>query len=193
MNSDARVATITVDGKQYTLVPNTLGDYRARERYIHGLKKDPFEVLQRRQETLACKPLAQLDQVQAELRECTAELQKEKTIAVAVQRLGKSIDALAEAVASQTTTLATEAERAWKRAMAPAVVSIADEMAFDQSMHGIAYRVWRAMQVHHSDEFDSDPEKGVQQALDWIEKVGNARFRNIVELLEGPRSQEQQE
>ena len=57
-------------------------------------------------------------------------------------------------------------ERAWREASLPRVVSMEDEAAFDGSLRGMGWRLWRALRKHHP-EIDS-----VDKAVDLIEEAG---------------------
>ena len=53
----------------------------------------------------------------------------------------------------------------------PLIATLQDEERFDESLRGIGYSVWRALSVHHSDEFPPGLpiEKGIQLGCDFVE------------------------
>ena len=59
----------------------------------------------------------------------------------------------------------------------PLIATMQDEERFDNSMRGIAWSIWRALSVNHSDEFPPHlpAERGVQLGLDFIEWFGDIR------------------
>lgn len=68
-------------------------------------------------------------------------------------------------------------ERAWSEATRPQIVTMDEESRFDASMHGIAWRFWRAVRRDHPEV------AGVQDALDLIETLGNDRFGILLDAL----------
>jgi hypothetical protein len=53
----------------------------------------------------------------------------------------------------------------------PLIATLQDEERFDESLRGIGYSVWRALSVHHPEEFPpSLPiERGIQLGCDFVE------------------------
>jgi hypothetical protein len=53
----------------------------------------------------------------------------------------------------------------------PLIATLQDEERFDESLRGIGYSVWRALSVHHSDEFPPGlpAEQGIQLGCDFVE------------------------
>jgi uncharacterized protein YifE (UPF0438 family) len=59
----------------------------------------------------------------------------------------------------------------------PLIATMQDEERFDNSMRGIAWSIWRALSVNHSDEFPPTlpAERGIQLGLDFIEWFSDIR------------------
>lgn len=68
---------------------------------------------------------------------------------------------------------------ALEAATKPQFIALDEDAAFDQSLHGIAWRLWRALRTNHP-EID-----GVQAALDLIEAAGQQRLAEIADKLDG--------
>jgi hypothetical protein len=162
-----RTVSLQIDGKTYTLEPMVLAEYAEREAYILGLKPNPLEVL------ASLPPLPPEPQVPvppdpeegaegaAAYMPKLAEYQRQK--------------AHWEQCVAQRARLE---DRAWKEANRPRCVSIEDEQHFDQSLHGIAWRLYRALRRHHPEV------NGVQAALDLIERAGNSKLGQIVAAVD---------
>jgi hypothetical protein len=73
-------------------------------------------------------------------------------------------------------------ERAWKEASRVQVVSLEDEAAFDNSLHGKAWRLWRSMRKYHP-EINS-----VETAMQFMEAVGMQEAAKVEAALD--RSEE---
>lgn len=90
-----------------------------------------------------------------------------------------------------------------RAASRPAFVSREDEEAFDKSLHGLAWSIWRALRDHHAEfgkmvdgqsvAYESSsgisycvtPAEGVQRALDLIEAAGNQHLRTFLDVRDG--------
>lgn len=159
----ARKPQLTIDGKVYTLKPMVLGEYAEREAYILSRKPSPFEALEKMPPVPdRPKPIIKgKDETDGEYasrrHEYTKELEQH-------ERQSKLRDELTK--------------RAFKEAMQPQFVSIEEDNAFDNSLHGIAWKLWRALRDNH-------PEiNGVQAALDLLEKAGDDKLLDITEKLD---------
>jgi hypothetical protein len=65
----------------------------------------------------------------------------------------------------------------------PLIATLQDEEEFNHSMGGVGWGVWRALSLHHPDEFPPDAtiEKGIQLGLDFVSWFGN--INGIMEAL----------
>ena len=65
----------------------------------------------------------------------------------------------------------------------PLIATLQDEERFDESLRGIGYSVWRALSVHHSDEFPPGlpAEQGIQLGCDFVEWFSD--IKTIVHAL----------
>ena len=162
-----RTAQIQIDGQTYTVEPMVLAEYAERESYILALKPNPLDVI------ASLPPLPPEPQVPvppdskqgaegaAAYRPKLAAYQREK--------------AQYEQLLAQRARLE---ERAWKEATKPRCVTVEEEQQFDNSLHGIAWRLYRSLRRNHP-EID-----GVQAALDLIERAGNQKLGQIVATLD---------
>jgi hypothetical protein len=59
----------------------------------------------------------------------------------------------------------------------PLIATLQDEERFDESLRGIGYSVWRALSVHHADEFPPGLaiDQGIQLGCDFVEWFGDIR------------------
>jgi len=91
-------------------------------------------------------------------------------------------------------------ETAIREASKPRFVTLAEETAFDNSLHGIAYWLWRALRdespffgapkdgeeikytTTSGKRFTLTPEEGVQRALDLIESFGSGRLQELTAI-----------
>jgi hypothetical protein len=57
----------------------------------------------------------------------------------------------------------------------PLIATMADEERFDKSFRGLAWSIWRALSVHHADEFPPNlpAEKGIQLGCNFIAWYGD--------------------
>ena len=57
----------------------------------------------------------------------------------------------------------------------PLIATMADEERFDKSFRGLAWSIWRALSVHHADEFPPSlpAEKGIQLGCNFIAWYGD--------------------
>lgn len=65
------------------------------------------------------------------------------------------------------------------QAMKPRLVTFDEEMAFDSSLHGTAYRFWQALKPHHP-EIES-----IRDAYELIDQMGGARLAELQAKLNG--------
>ncbi len=84
-----------------------------------------------------------------------------------------------------------------KVASRPAFVTQEEEQSFDESLHGVAWRLWRAMRDHHEEfglisngqpaayrapngrSYSMTPEDGIQALLDFMESIGNEKLSEL--------------
>lgn len=149
---------LTIGGKQYQLRPKVLAEYAEREAYICSLKPNPLQVLEQLPALPAIPPPIMrgndepLDEYNQRRIEHTARVAR-------IDAQHKARQALID--------------RAFREATQPQVVSFEDENKFDNSMHGIAWKLWRALRQDH-------PEiASVQHALDLIEQAGTEALGEI--------------
>jgi hypothetical protein len=94
-------------------------------------------------------------------------------------------------------------DAAFRSATKPQCVTRDDESEFDQSLHGLAWGLWRALRDNHKEfgrmtsgadavytspagrPYSITPAEGVQRALDFIEQNGNERFGELVDIRDG--------
>lgn len=162
-----RTARLTVNGKAYTVEPQVLAEYAERESYILALKPHPLDVIEHLPPLPAAPQVPDPPDPQAGAEGAKAYAPK----LAAFQRAKAVYD-------HHVATRARLESRAWSEAMRPRIVTVEDEQHFDSSLHGIAWRLWRAVRKHHP-EINS-----VQAALDLIESAGTPALPNIVEALE---------
>ena len=162
-----RTAQIEIDGNKYTVEPMVLAEYAERESYILRLKPNPLEVLA----SLPPLPPAPQVPVPPDVKDGAegAAAYRPKLAAYQAEK------ARYEQLVSQRARLE---ERAWKEATRPRCVTVEEEQQFDNSLHGIAWRLYRSLRRNHP-EID-----GVQAALDLIERAGNSNLAHIVETLD---------
>ncbi len=88
-------------------------------------------------------------------------------------------------------------ESVLKVASRPAFISQDEEMEFDASLHGVAWRLWRGMRDHHEEfglitngqpveyrapngrAYSMTPADGVQAMLDFMERIGNEKLTEL--------------
>lgn len=159
----ARKPTLTINGRVYTLKPMVLGEYAEREAYILSRKPSPFEALEK------LPPIPERPQPvirgSGESHEAYATRRHEYTKAVEQHEHQKRLR-------DELTKIA------FQQAMQPQFVSIEEDNAFDNSLHGIAWKLWRALRDNHP-EID-----GVQAALDLLEEAGDEALKDITEKLD---------
>lgn len=162
-----RTQTFDLNGKTYTMVPKILADYAEREKYILSLKPHPLELLDQLPPLPESPPLPvppdNLNNTDALKlhRDQVADYHREKARHDAAVARRERLEA----------ALRREAAR-------PQVVSFEDDREFDQSLHGIAFKLWRSIRENHP-EID-----GVQAALDLLEQMGEARLGEINNKLD---------
>jgi len=159
----ARKPQLTIDGKTYTLTPMILGEYAEREAYILSRKPSPFEALEKLPPVPdRPKPIIKGEDETAE--EYAARRHEYNTALKQHENQVKLRDELTK--------------QAFTMAMQPQFVSIEEDNAFDNSLHGIAWKLWRALRKHHP-EVD-----GVQSALNLLEKAGSDSMKDITDKLD---------
>lgn len=150
--------TIVIDDKKYHLKPKVLDDYAERESYICSLKPNPLLIIE---------SLPLLEERPLPIMRANGEAMDAYNLRLAAhKRKTKEIDAKHEARQLMI-------DRAMIEASKPKICSFDDENAFDSSLHGIAWKFWRALREDHP-EIDS-----VQAAMSLIEKAGTAALKDI--------------
>lgn len=163
-----RTSTLKIGDKTYTLTPQILAEYGERESYILSLKPNPLTVL------AALPPLPPTPEapVPPEVKEGA------EAAAAYVPKLRAYKQAKARHDQLVTARARLE-DRAWREATRPAVVTMEEDSLFDNSVHGLGWRLYRGLRAHHP-EIDS-----VQAALDLIEQIGDLRaVRTAVQQAE---------
>lgn len=155
------------NGKTYKLAVLGLRDHAEKEAYILSHKPNPLTLL----DQLPPLPPAPKMPVPPDDLKDTAAMAKYHAALTAYQREKAQHDA-----ALSTRVRLEESLR--KEAMAPRFVSFDDETKFDNSLHGIGWRLWRALRANHP-EIDS-----VQAALNLIHDLGTHRFAEVVAKLD---------
>ncbi len=156
---------ITIGGKAYTLSAQNLDDLAEREAYILSLKPNPLEVL----ETLPPLPLPPEIPVPPDAKEGPQAAQEYSKVLARYQSEKRQHDQL-------VVQRARMEDRAWKMATGPKFVSFEEDVAFDNSQHGLGYRFWRLLRNHHP-EIDS-----IQKAINLIMLNGN--LEQVVEVID---------
>lgn len=162
-----RTVKRVIAGKEYTLSPKVLGQYADREDYILALKPHPLDVI------ASMAPVGEPPPLVAPLGPgATAEQHAQQSIKTAdYKRRKREYD--------ERLSCRQRLERmAWEESLRPRVVSLADDQAFDQSLHGIGFRLWKALERDHP-EINS-----VQAALDLIEAHGLSHMADITQSLD---------
>lgn len=94
------------------------------------------------------------------------------------------------------------ADAAMKAAQRPAFVTRDEEAQFDESLHGMAWRIWRSLRENHAEfgksadgvevkhrvgskSFTMSPTDGVQAALTFMETIGNAQLSRVLKVMDG--------
>lgn len=93
--------------------------------------------------------------------------------------------------------------RAVAEAMRPAFVSRREEAEFDNSLHGLAWGLWRALRDNHEEfgllpdgktsafvnpagkAYGITPAEGVQKLLELIEDVGSSLHSHLIDIRDG--------
>lgn len=158
---------ITIAGKEYTLTPMTLDQYAERERYILSLKPHPLSVI----ESAPAPPPPPQVPVPPDAN-CTP--QERSAYGLALQRHASERQQYESAMQVRQQFMAMLRDECLK----PRVVSLSEDAAFDQSLHGIGYRLWRSLRGHHP-EINS-----VQAALLLLEKAGSSRLQEVRSKLD---------
>lgn len=157
-----RSPKLEINGKAYTLKPMILAEYAEREAYILSRRPSPLEAIER------LPPIERPSPVHRRKDETPEEYEPRRRKWLAdieeFERKSKLRDELTK--------------RAFKEALQPQFVSIDEDNAFDNSLHGIAWKLWRALRDNHP-EIDS-----VQAALDLLESAGSDRMGEINSALE---------
>lgn len=162
-----RTTTLEHQGKIYTLTAMGLSQYAERENYILSRKPNPFDQIS----GLPVLPDSPAVPVPPDAG-CTAterEAYKEKLTAY-FEAKRRHDDAV------MTRLRFEEAIR--KEAGLPRFATFDDDARFDASLHGVGWRLWRALRNHHP-EIDS-----VQAALDLLGDLGPSRFQEVIRKLE---------
>lgn len=156
----------TFAGQTWTLRTQLMARYSERENYILSLKPNPLKLVERLPPLpspptppIPLDPGASPEQHAAASREL-ATYQKAKQEHDELVSTRKRIE-----------------RTAWSEAQRPQVVTFEDETAFDNSLHGIAWRLWIALRDHHP-EIDS-----VQAAINLIERTGSKNIASIIDAL----------
>lgn len=94
-------------------------------------------------------------------------------------------------------------DAALRAATVPQFVTREQESQFDESLHGLAWGLWRSLRDLNEDfgkrvstappkhitplgiEYDMTPTEGVQRCLDLIEELGNKHFADLVAIRDG--------
>lgn len=158
-----RKPQLTINGRVYTLSPMVLGEYAERENYILSRKPSPFEALEKlppvveRPKAIRKEPGESDSEYANRRHEYNQQLEKHER---------------------QTRLREELTKRAFKEAMQPQFVSFEEDNAFDNSLHGIAWKLWRALRDNHP-EID-----GVQAALDLLEEAGDEALKDITDKLD---------
>lgn len=99
------------------------------------------------------------------------------------------------------------ADAAMKAAQRPAFVTRDEEAQFDESLHGMAWRIWRSLRENHvefgmptdgapikhkvgSKAFAMSPADGVQAALTFMETIGNEQVGRVINAVGGTEQAE---
>lgn len=162
-----RTVTFELNGKTYTMTPKVLDEYAERERYILNLKPHPLTLL----DQLTPLPPPPTMPIPPDNLTDIAALKKHRDEIARYQQ-----DKLNHDAAINRREKLEQSLR--KEAMRPQVVSFEDDQLFDQSLHGIAFKLWRALRDHHP-EIDS-----VQAALSLLEQIGDQRLVEINSKLD---------
>lgn len=166
--SGTQTITGTIAGKRYTLDVLTLAEMGEQERYILSLKPNPLNVL------ATLEPLEDPPEIPIppDVKEGPAAAQAYGVVLAKYQREKRRYDQL---VAQR----ARIEKQAWQQSLLPQVVSFEDAAYFEQSLHGIAYSLFRALRRNH-------PEiNGIEAALALIDRHGGKNISEIINLLRG--------
>lgn len=99
------------------------------------------------------------------------------------------------------------ADAAMKAAQRPAFVTRDEEAQFDESLHGMAWRIWRSLRENHTEfgmptegaqikhkvgskTFTMSPADGVQSALTFMETIGNEQVGRVINAVGGTEQAE---
>lgn len=162
-----RTNTIEHRGKTYTLTAMGLSNYAERESYILSHKPNPLEMLFQ----LPVLPEPPAIPIPPDPGCAPAER------TAYGEALGKYQAAKRQHEDAVATRIRFE-EAIRKEASLPRFVTFDDDARFDASLHGVGWRLWRALRGHH-------PEiASVQAALDLLNELGTARFQEVIRKLE---------
>lgn len=162
-----RTVRLTIAGRQYTATVRILGEYAAQERYLLDLRPNPLEVIEK------LPPLPPAPVCPPPIPPSSPlELHQRHGQELAAHQLKKHAwDELRDRRAAME-------KKAWDLALAPAVISLEEMSRFELSLHGIGYRLWRALRMHHP-EIDS-----VQAALDLLDEHGTNNLSSVLDALD---------
>lgn len=166
-NIAGRTHSITIGGTTYTLKPKVLDEYAEREEYILSRTPNPLLLLS----DLPELPAAPVQPVPPDTGATDVEVAEFSQKLAAYQRQKRTFE-------QQVAQRVRLEQQAWQEAKRPRFVSFEDEQLFDRSLHGIAWRFWRAVRENHPEV------NGVQAALLLIQKMGDARLPELMRLLE---------
>jgi hypothetical protein len=91
-------------------------------------------------------------------------------------------------------------DAAMKSATRAQFVTRHEEQEFDESLHGLAWSLWRSLRDNHADfgkggavvytapsevSYSLTPAQGVQKALDLIEEVGSKHLTDLMNIRDG--------
>lgn len=158
--------TLEHAGKTYKLAVLGLNGYAEKEAYIIAHKPSPLAIMN------DLPPLPEPPRLP--IPPDVTEVDKR-------QEYGKQLEMYYAAKRSYDDALASRLrmeEGLRKDSQAPRFVSFEEEARFDASLHGIGWRLWRALRGNHP-EIDS-----VQAALNLIHELGPGRFQEVISKLD---------